>query len=414
MIKSTVKYFDCQKRGIDFISKNHYALLAFEQGLGKTLTSLSHRDLASNTKVLVVCPAYLTFNWADEIKQHTTFDLKNFKICSYEYMTKNIFELIDSNFEYVIFDESHYLKSITAKRTKAAYHLVLNSKPKNVVLLTGTPAKNKLESLWSQLKIISLGRPIKNFPKGLEDFKSEFIEYQRIEYGASLVVFKEIGVKNTPQLIELLKSAALIEKVDKNLDLPESQVSMLSLKNSKVDKILHRIFEESRDDLKNLEKDHISSFKRDTAILKSKLTVQFIKDFVENNPDKSLVVFSCHPSAVKEIASGLKNNSYFEVNQSMGPEERNEVKNKFQEGKRKILIATIGTFSTGVTLTRSHHMIFNDYPWDVDDLKQAMSRIRRIGQTMTCFYYYVVSGDLDKHILKTISLKNKIKSTVGL
>lgn len=413
MIKESVKYFECQKRGIEFLSKNRYALLAFEQGLGKTLTALSHRDLDSNSRVLVVCPAYLTYNWADEIKQHTDFDISNFKICSYEYLTKNIKELSDKCFDYVIFDESHYLKSINAKRTKAAYFLVLNSKPKNVSLLTGTPAKNKLEALWSQIKILSLGREIKAFPKSLQEFKNKYIVYQERRFG-SLVTYKEIGINNKDSLVEMLKSAMLIEKLDKNLDLPKAQTNMLSMQSSKTDKILNMIFEESETDLKNLEKSHISSFKRDVAILKSKVTLQFLKDFCESSPDKSIVVFSCHPDAVTEISKGLKKEPHFKIDQGMDAKERNDIKNKFQSGEKKILIATIGTFSTGVTLTKAHHMIFNDYPWDIDDLKQAMSRIRRIGQTMPCIYHFVVSGQLDKHILKTISLKNQIKSKVGL
>jgi SWI/SNF-related matrix-associated actin-dependent regulator of chromatin subfamily A-like protein 1 len=417
MIKENVKYFECQKRGIDFLSKKKFALLAFEQGLGKTLTALSNRDLSASSFILVVCPAYLVFNWVDEISTHTNFSDLNFRIISYEALTRDVGVLAREEFNYVIFDESHYLKNINAKRTKAAYYLIQMleaNKLQNVVMLTGTPAKNRLESLWSQLRILSIKRPIKNFPLSFFKFKETFIEYETIKYGNSIEVKKEIGIKNKEMLVEMLKDSMLIEKVKNNLDLPDSVTSFVNIMNTKADSLLEKVFQTVTANLKALEKDHISSFKRDVADVKAMATLQFLEDFQENNPDKSIVVFSCHPSAISKIANYLKKDSYFEVNQSLDSEERNEIKNRFQSGERKRLLATIGTFSTGFTLTRAHHMVFNDYPWDFDDLEQAKSRIRRIGQNEKCFYHFIVSGPFDKYILKTIEQKKQVKGLVGL
>ena len=231
-IKKETAYYDCQKRGIDFLSKNKYGLLAFEQGLGKTLTSLSNRDLNFNSKILVVCPAYLVFNWKDEIKLHTNFNLSQFTIISYERMTRDLEKLIDTFFDSIIFDESHYLKNKDAKRTKAAFKIVITVKPKNLALLTGTPAKNRVESLWSQIRLIALGRYIPYFPLSLYAFRKRFIEYELLQYG-SLTVEKEVGIKNTDELREILKSAMLIEKVKDNLDLPDATSLLISLEKSR-------------------------------------------------------------------------------------------------------------------------------------------------------------------------------------
>ena len=414
-IKKETSYYDCQKRGVDFLAKNKYGLLAFEQGLGKTLTSLSNRDLNFNSKILVVCPAYLVFNWRDEIKLHTNFNLSQFTIISYERMTKSLEKLSHTFFDFIIFDESHYLKNKDAKRTKAAFQIVITVKPKNLALLTGTPAKNRVESLWSQIRILALGRYIPYFPLSFYAFKKRFIEYEILQYG-NLTVEKEKGVKNLDELREILKSAMLIEKVKDNLDLPDATSHLISLENSREDVSMQSAFTSVNRDLFNLEKSHISSFKRDVAITKTGVTIQFIKDFYSSSTGKSLVVFSCHPDAVTCIAESLDKFKIpnFKVDQKMSAEERNKVKNAFQEGEKRILIATIGTFSTGVTLTKAHHMIFNDYPWDIDDLEQAKSRIRRIGQKSPCFYHFVVTGPLDKQILKTISQKKDIKKEAGL
>ena len=55
-------------------------------------------------------------------------------------------------FNVVICDESHYLKSISAERTKKTLPIV--KKAKRCILLTGTPALNRPDEIFAQLDAI--------------------------------------------------------------------------------------------------------------------------------------------------------------------------------------------------------------------------------------------------------------------
>jgi SNF2 family DNA or RNA helicase len=75
--------------------------------------------------------------------------------------------------------------------------------------------------------------------------------------------------------------------------------------------------------------------------------------------------------------------------------------------KRRVLVATIGSFSTGIDLYSSYNMVINDFNWVPGMMKQAMYRIRRIGQKNKCFFHRIIGTEQDKIIMK--KLENKMK-----
>jgi SNF2 family DNA or RNA helicase len=64
--------------------------------------------------------------------------------------------------------------------------------------------------------------------------------------------------------------------------------------------------------------------------------------------------------------------------------------------------------SVGVNLTSCHHMVFNDAPWVPADMAQAEGRIHRIGQSRSCFYYYILASRVDQRIFRTLAAKRAL------
>ena len=56
---------------------------------------------------------------------------------------------LQGKYNIVIVDESHYLKDLSAKRTKAALPILKSSK--RCILLTGTPSLNRPKEIFTQL-----------------------------------------------------------------------------------------------------------------------------------------------------------------------------------------------------------------------------------------------------------------------
>ena len=71
---------------------------------------------------------------------------------SYDLAAKRAQDLEDLNFQMVIADEAHYLKSREAKRTKKLMPVL--SKAKRCILLTGTPILSHPVELYNLLKIL--------------------------------------------------------------------------------------------------------------------------------------------------------------------------------------------------------------------------------------------------------------------
>ncbi len=116
--------------------------------------------------MLVICPSSVRMSWAAEIMKwldvsaeqvgvimsssHSVNNLVN--IISYDLAHRMIEQIEARQFKVLVIDESHYLKSRTAKRTKAIDRLV--DRASRVILLSGTPALSRPEELYTQIRCL--------------------------------------------------------------------------------------------------------------------------------------------------------------------------------------------------------------------------------------------------------------------
>ena len=157
-------------------------ILADDMGLGKTIQVLALLDrrrasmpeLAEGDKhapCLVVAPKSVLFNWADEAEKFTPhlrvatysgtdrdtlrphlseYDLI---ITSYGILRRDIAELKDFAFDYVVLDEAQAIKNPRSKSARAARSV----KAAHRLALTGTPVENHLGDLWSIFEFLNPG-----------------------------------------------------------------------------------------------------------------------------------------------------------------------------------------------------------------------------------------------------------------
>jgi SNF2 family DNA or RNA helicase len=141
-------------------------LLADEMGLGKTLVAWEAMKTIApkNSRVAIVTPLSVVGNWADTVMDRGIFG-QDLIILNYEKM-RVFFDVSDlprnrngskkgktlkgvarfgdmESVDYLIFDESHRLKTPTAARSKFAFRLY--EKAKFIIWLSGTPGQNPLE-----------------------------------------------------------------------------------------------------------------------------------------------------------------------------------------------------------------------------------------------------------------------------
>lgn len=127
-----LSYLPFQKAGIVYGLARRGVLLGDEMGLGKTVEALGIINALpeSETKrILVVCPASLKINWQREasrwlvqprevaIAESQNFPDAKFVICNYDILRKHYSSVQKEEWDVLVVDECHYLKSPRAQRT---------------------------------------------------------------------------------------------------------------------------------------------------------------------------------------------------------------------------------------------------------------------------------------------------------
>lgn len=387
-----------QKRGVEFHLSHHYSINGCKMGLGKTIQAIA--TIAHTTgRVCIVCPAYLKRNWYSEIE---AFMPKTFKapiqVLSYEGFLK--YAPKDCNV--LVFDEAHYLKNMESKRTQFAHNYVKSTKPEYLLLLSGTPIKNRVTEFYSLMKLCSYNpRRTSGLPltKGFHNFAAALCDSYQMPtaYGS---VTKYTGLKNKPLLIKYLKGKYFSAKNDNPLpSLIRQRVEV----DAKMSKLLQ---DEIETDFAN---NHISTAKKNLALLKATFTANYVVDCAQNE-ELPVLVFSDHIDSCKAIAEQIKIKRQLRCQVITGAtpsDDRQRFVDQFQNQALDVLICTIGSMSTGFTLTATNRVIFNDLSWCPADNEQAQKRIHRIGQSRDCFVVHILARGIDRKIESVLAEKQQ-------
>ena len=149
--------------------------LADDMGLGKTIQALalllSVQQEEPIAPSLIVTPTSVIFNWMNELNRFAPSlrvynqtggerdrSTKNYNeydvvLTSYGTLRRDILFLKDVQFNYVILDESQFIKNPLSQTAKAAKVL----KSKHRLALTGTPVENTTVELWSLFSFLNPG-----------------------------------------------------------------------------------------------------------------------------------------------------------------------------------------------------------------------------------------------------------------
>lgn len=414
-----------QMTTVDYCLKNKYSIMALSMGLGKTMTALAIWQRTGGN-CLVVCPSYLVSNWISEIRKflgekpiitairkgkdfYHIFD-SDFVIVSYDLAQKSeqIFEWADM----VVLDEANYIMSMKAKRTEYLHRAIYENSIKRCYLLTGTPIKNRIEEYYSLLALCNYNPEIKHseflekYPDSIAfaDHFSYRKEYTMEINGRWVTIVKWEGVKNVEELRSNLKGKYIrfSSKDVLKLETPRTKDILIS---ETADKKLLEEFENHYSD----EDNHSvkSNYKAEAALKKVPFTVKYVKDLLEQI--ECVPIYTDHVESAKALAAAFETEA---ITGAMPAARRAEIGREFQEGKRRVLVATIKSFSTGISLTRANNLVLSDYSWVPGDIEQTIYRIHRRDQTRTCLIHRILGSPQDQQILNAVEEKIKTISKV--
>lgn len=423
----TLKLFPYQKEGVKLINSlnNGRVLLADDMGLGKSVQSYMYKQkfLGADATTIIICPAYLKWNWADEIQRH--FGIKarilsgrkqtkilrpgHTYIINYEILGGYIQGFKSINPKLLIIDECQKIKN---KDIKSRHHVKKISKfCKHVVALSGTPIENNAVEFWSILNIIA--------PQEFNHFYRYAMRYSRPTRGRWGWQFN--GSARTKELHRRLKPY-MIRRTKKDVlkDLPEKQRILLPLHIDRMSEYHDAVNDFQKWMLKNYGKEKAKSasaveaisqigyLKRLAAQLKHKATIEWIDDYLLSG--KKLIVFGIHRSVMEPLVVHYKKICTL-VNGSVVGEERQKRFNAFNKDPNvKILFANTKAAGTGWSCQATSTTAFIEFEWVPGLHTQAEDRTHGLnrgiaGETSTYYYLYAKDTIEDK-LIKTLQRKD--------
>jgi len=413
--------FPYQLDGAQFLAGRETALLADDPGLGKTLQAIRACDLARVLKVLVVCPASVVENWRREITKFREGDWIAF-VTSYDKAAgADNRRIMADRWDVLIVDEGHYLKSLTAKRTKAIYGAnaargadALTSRAAQVWILTGTPMPNDPGELYTHMRALrpaSVTSERTGLPWTYMQFVNAYCVLKHNGFGQQI-----IGSKNEAKLHAKLDGFMLRRrKADVLKDLPPLRFAELylegdaaALETAEAEEIRQALAAEGVDGLRRLSYDGgVAKLRRLTGTVKALPAAAWVKDWLENNPpEKKLVVFAHHKDVIETLYDKLHVHAV-RVDGSMKQHERQRSVDRLQNDPLvRVFIGQITAAGIGITLTAASELLFVESSWVPAEMEQAAQRIHRIGQTEPCLVRFAtIAGSIDEDIQRAVARK---------
>lgn len=446
-IRDDLVYYQHQLDGIREMARMGNVLLADEMGLGKSIQALTvgaiDFQLDKARRIVIVCPATLKQNWADEIERHTNFTytvldgpidhrrtiLKKFDtdilILNYELLGKHLEVINDLNPDIAIYDEAHYMKNRNAARAKACKDL----HTRRSLLLTGSPMLNKVDDLWMLLNKISA-----------RDFPNYWTFVNRYcLYGG----FKDkqiVGVKNEGELAERL-GVHMIRRLKKDvLDLPEKQYIQVVVDLTPEQRALYdQAVDDLRIDVPGADPMEIENalvkFLRLKQIcgtsacieghedhsLKLDRVVEMVQEIIESG--EPVVCFTQFREVQRCLVTRLNKLKVpvpsYQLHGDIPANDRVPTINLWSReaasGNPGALVSMIQVGGIGLTMTAANKCIFVDKLFSPKLNEQAADRLHRIGASLTkpvqIFEMYC-KGTVEARVEQILRRKTKVFGTI--
>lgn len=391
--KEGLFYRDYQKVIAYLLERQRGLVLADPVGTGKTVGAIGSLNHLRPRKVLIVVPAFLRLNWERELDRWLVYSPR-IKLLSYEKFIREP----DESYDFVIFDEAHYLKGISKRTAK-----MLSTRADRFLFMTATPMwKNAGDMCF----ILNKAKNPDYVPKRAYDVQSLYWNFAKkycyivnTPYGQ-----KPDRVKSPISLRADFAEVFVRRRVEDILrELPERVITPLWMEpNEEIESLIQ---EELREYLKGKESEHLSHVRQRIALTKAPYLVALGKEILQS--EDRLIFVAWHRDVAKALADIFNREGYktFLITGETSHVDRDRYVQEFQSEKeeRMVLIGTMGAMGVGLTLTRSSHMVFAELDYVPSNIEQAMGRIHRIGtKTNPIYYFPIFTGSVEERIYQTL------------
>ena len=410
--------YSYQQKAVNKLIDIPKALLGFEAGMGKTITSLawleSHNKHSNISMNWIVCAKTKIPEWETDIIKIgfnkpillTKSLIKNTKIVQESQYDNPIYIIGYQAFanlfkaktsipphpnQLMIFDESQKLNGDNSNISKSVIKLVESNILSYVLLLSGTLHNTGFQDLANQAVILGIS-------SNKYSFANSFIESVEHKVGGIKVKFIR-GYKNTSELISkfnnagvLLKSKGILpqrEHVEYKIDVEKSPEYDILKTHQVLDFYMAPNKATKQQGLRMLSSNFISKRKdiKKYTPFKQK-TLQSLLMLPELN-DSRIIIFYNWDQEFKDIQEVCeKLNRPFSYINGKGHD-----KTIFESHSNGVIIIQYASGAEAIDgLQISNQIVYYAPMWSGGLFEQSKHRVDRIGQkNTTCYFYYLIS-----------------------
>lgn len=446
-----VPLYPHQSAAIEKALRLHGSLALFhDPGLGKTRTCLDlYTRLPKPLRLLVVCPlSLIDAAWGADTEKFTTWTWTSCRedfnpkadiwIINYESLIRvpmqrrleaaGVFQIPLM----LVVDESSRLRNPRSLTTKTL--LAFARRCQHRLCLSGTPAPNGLQELWSQLKIVD--------PTSVHDSYYAFRRtYFHLGRGTRTMGEPPPSRQAMQQLFQqgwvwrltptnrdrLLARAAPIchwvRKADA-LNLPEKittirHVTLTPNELRAYERMKRELVVEFQSEVVTAEIALVKLMKLrqlssgfiygDTTHILGTSRLNVLLEALEELGNQPVIIWCQFHEEIEQIAMALGEKA---VTMYAGTKDRADSLRRFGL-EAQYLIAHPRSAGHGLTLTQASTCVWYSLDWSLEAYTQANDRIHRIGQTRSCLYVHLIAkGLIDEYIWGVLQRKQTLQEAI--
>ncbi len=437
-----------QREGLSFLQHlrehNVGGVLADDMGLGKTLQTISHM-LAEKVSgrmdkpSLVIAPTSLVGNWQREIakfapqmstlilhgpkrrRYFSEIDKVDVVITTYPCITRDLEELGERAFYFLILDEAHTIKNNTSQ----AFKTVKKIQCDYPLCITGTPVENHLEELWSlfDFSVPGLLGDVRRFRTKYRYPIEREGKNERLEQLRELVQPYILRRNKEQVATELPPKTEIIRPVDLTGSQRDFYESIRVSAHARVRKVIRAkglagstiAILDALMKLRQVCCDPRLVNVRGAEMVQESAKFQLLFELVPNllSQGRRILIFSQFTSMLDLMGQELhaRGTSF----QSLTGSTRNRQAeiDAFEGGNSDVFLLSLKAAGTGLNLTSADTVIHYDPWWNPAAQAQATDRAYRIGQKKPVFVYnLIVAGSVEEQMIQLQRRKRFLATSI--
>jgi SNF2 family DNA or RNA helicase len=449
-----------QAKAIQMVCSNPGTAMLLDPGMGKTGIALAahcvlqhHKAIEATLVIVPIRPMYLT--WPAEIKKWTQFNHLKVSIVHgtpkerekalkakadiYLINPENVNWLLNCGLTFgtqpdmLIVDESTRFKNAQSVRFKALKHMLPHFKRR--LILTGTPAPQSIEDMFSQMQIVDEGERLGRF---ITHFRKQFMLAEEIRIGGGKTITQWYPKPGADEMVAYrIRDVALRLQAEDYLSMPAISYNVIPVE---LPSLARQVYTKLADELvaKTACGVTLTAATAAAAVMKLRqitngwayheggesvrvhsAKVNALVELVEEQQGTPLLVAVAFLHEVPAIKEALEEvlPAGTQVPYLGGGVTRaaaDKIVEDWNAGKLPVLLAHPTSVAHGLNLQAGGHAVcWFGLTWNLEEHIQFVARVYRQGQTKPVVVHYLTAqGTVDEDIAKALAEKADVQASI--